>query len=255
MACKHWQAGPTDAPPAAISSDGLLLTCAPPAPPPPPSPRANKPALCLDKSRKCRSADWKRTKAENAENADAYRRADIFFFKRVRRQSCLIDAREYVAYVTFFRCCPRAPQSREGKREANNRGKGSAKGTLKKQSDAIATKGTKAKMASAGMAMYQGSTIQGFRSGQTKKDQPHHCLILLFLQYSCAQCECCCLQGFGTHTLPPPPPPPITPRSMANCWRGPTTLCSLVAAPSARRRTAWLVTLFRWNDLASEGLG
>jgi hypothetical protein len=35
---------------------------------------------------------------------------------------------------------------------------------LKKQSDAIATKGTKAKMASAGMAMYQGSAIQGFRS-------------------------------------------------------------------------------------------
>jgi hypothetical protein len=42
---------------------------------------------------------------------------------------------------------------------------------LKKQSDAVATMGTKAKMASAGMAMYQyqGSAFQGFRSGQTKE--------------------------------------------------------------------------------------
>jgi hypothetical protein len=42
---------------------------------------------------------------------------------------------------------------------------------LKKQSDAVVTKGTKAKMASAGMAMcqYQGSVIQGFRSSQTKE--------------------------------------------------------------------------------------
>jgi hypothetical protein len=29
--------------------------------------------------------------------------------------------------------------------------------------------GTKAKMSSAGMAMYEGSVIQGFRSGQTKE--------------------------------------------------------------------------------------
>jgi hypothetical protein len=43
---------------------------------------------------------------------------------------------------------------------------------LKKQSDTdvVVTKGTKAKMASAGMAMYQGSAIRGFRSGQTKQE-------------------------------------------------------------------------------------
>jgi hypothetical protein len=42
---------------------------------------------------------------------------------------------------------------------------------LKKQSDAVVTKDTKAKMASVGMAMYaiQESAIQGFRSGQTKE--------------------------------------------------------------------------------------
>jgi hypothetical protein len=73
---------------------------------------------------------------------------------------------------------------------------------LKKQSDAVVTKGTKAKMASAGMAMYQyqGSAIQGSRSGQTKEISP-------------------------------------------------------TIASSAGRRTVWLVTLFGWNDLASEGLG
>jgi hypothetical protein len=50
----------------------------------------------------------------------------------------------------------------------NIEGKAAPK-VLKKQSDAIVTKGTKAKMASAGMAMcqYQGVAIQGFRSGQT----------------------------------------------------------------------------------------
>jgi hypothetical protein len=36
---------------------------------------------------------------------------------------------------------------------------------LEKQSDAVVTMGTKAKMASAGMAMYQGPATQGFRSG------------------------------------------------------------------------------------------
>jgi hypothetical protein len=40
---------------------------------------------------------------------------------------------------------------------------------LKTQSDAVATTGTKVKMASEGMAMYQGSVIQGFRSGQTNE--------------------------------------------------------------------------------------
>ena len=34
-------------------------------------PRTNKPTLCLDKIRKCRSADWKGIESENAENADA----------------------------------------------------------------------------------------------------------------------------------------------------------------------------------------
>ena len=34
-------------------------------------PRTNKPALCLGKIRKCRSADWKGIESENAENADA----------------------------------------------------------------------------------------------------------------------------------------------------------------------------------------
>jgi hypothetical protein len=40
---------------------------------------------------------------------------------------------------------------------------------LKKQSDAVVATGTKAKMASAGVAMYQASVIQGLRSGQTKE--------------------------------------------------------------------------------------
>jgi hypothetical protein len=41
---------------------------------------------------------------------------------------------------------------------------------LKTQGDAVFTTGTpKAKMASAGMAMYQGSVVQGFRSGQTNE--------------------------------------------------------------------------------------
>jgi hypothetical protein len=52
----------------------------------------------------------------------------------------------------------------------NIEGKAAPK-VLKKQSGAVVTKGTKAKMASTGMAMYQhqGSVIQGFRSGQTKE--------------------------------------------------------------------------------------
>jgi hypothetical protein len=43
---------------------------------------------------------------------------------------------------------------------------------LKTQSDAVVTMGTKAKLASAGMAMYQGLAIQGFRSGQTNEISP-----------------------------------------------------------------------------------
>ena len=47
-------------------------------------------------------------------------------------------------------------------------GKAASK-VLKTRSDAVATMGTKVKMASAGMAMYQGPVIQGFRSGQTNE--------------------------------------------------------------------------------------
>jgi hypothetical protein len=43
---------------------------------------------------------------------------------------------------------------------------------LKKQSDAVATMGTKAKLVSAGVAMYQAPVIQGFRSGQTREISP-----------------------------------------------------------------------------------
>jgi hypothetical protein len=150
----------------------------------------------------------------------------------VRRQSCLIDARKYVAYVTLFRCCPRVLDHVKANVKQIIEGKAAPK-VLKKQSDAIVTntitKGTKAKMASAGMAMYQGSAIQGFHSGQTKEIS----LTIASFFYSCnipahnAQCECSCLQGNGagnqdgTRKLRPPP---ITPRSMANCWRGSTTL-------------------------------
>jgi hypothetical protein len=72
-------------------------------------------------------------------------------------------------------------------------------------------------MASAGMAMYQGGIGNPRLSLRLDQgDQPHHCIILLVLQYSCAQCECCCLQGDGTdrqsrwhpQAMPPPPPPP-----------------------------------------------
>jgi hypothetical protein len=65
---------------------------------------------------------------------------------------------------------------------------------LKTQGDAVATMGTKAKMASAGMAMYQGSAIQGFRSGQTKEISPT--TASLFHSFSIpanSQCECSCL--------------------------------------------------------------
>jgi hypothetical protein len=40
---------------------------------------------------------------------------------------------------------------------------------LKTQSDAVVAMGTKVKMASAGMAMYEGSAIQGFHSGQANE--------------------------------------------------------------------------------------
>jgi hypothetical protein len=70
-------------------------------------------------------------------------------------------------------------------------GKAASK-ALKTQSDAVVTMGTKVKMASAGMAMYQGSIIQGFRSGQTNEIS----LTIASFFHSChipAQCECPCL--------------------------------------------------------------
>jgi hypothetical protein len=71
--------------------------------------------------------------------------------------------------------CPRAPEHVKANVKQIIEGKAAPK-ALKKQSDAIATKGTKTKMTSAGMAMYayQGSAIQGFmfRSGQTKEISP-----------------------------------------------------------------------------------
>ena len=95
---------------------------------------------------------------------------------------------------------------------------------LKTQSDAVVTMGTKAKM-----AMYQGSLIQGFRSGQTKEIS----LTIASFFHSC---------NIPAHTANAPVfremvqaikmapasyVPPITPRSMANCWRSSTALLRL----------------------------
>jgi hypothetical protein len=106
-------------------------------------------------------------------------------------------------------------RSREGKCEASHRGKGSAKGTrvLETQGDAVATMGTKVKMASAGMAMYQGSVIQGFRSGQTNEINltiasffhscnipAHNANAPVFREMAQA------VHQDGTRKLPPPPP-------------------------------------------------
>jgi hypothetical protein len=90
--------------------------------------------------------------------------------------------------------------------------------------------GTKAKMASAGMAMYQGSVIEGFRSGQTKEIS----LTTASFFHSC---------NIPAHNANAPVfremvqaikmapasyvPPPITPRAMANCWRSSTMLLRL----------------------------
>jgi hypothetical protein len=126
----------------------------------------------------------------------------------VRRQPCLIDAREYVAYLTFSRCCPGVPDHVKANAKQITEGKATPK-ALKKQSDAVATKGTKVKMASVGMAMYQYQRPSNSRLllRPDQGDQPHHCLILLFLQYSCAQCECCYIQGYGAGNQYAPPPP------------------------------------------------
>ena len=72
---------------------------------------------------------------------------------------------EHLAHVgSSIRCCPKVPDHVKTSVKEVIEGKRASK-ALKKQSDAVATMGTKAKMASAGMAMYQGSAIQGFRSG------------------------------------------------------------------------------------------
>jgi hypothetical protein len=85
-------------------------------------------------------------------------------------------------------------------------------------------------MTPVGMAMYQGSAVQGFRSGQTKEIS----LTIASFFYSC---------NIPAHNASAPafremaqalrqsrwhpqatPPPPITPQAMANCWRGPAML-------------------------------
>jgi hypothetical protein len=65
-------------------------------------------------------------------------------------------------------CCPEVPDHVKENAKQVIEGKAASK-VLKTQSDAVVTMGTKAKMASVGMAMYQGSAIQGFRSGQTNE--------------------------------------------------------------------------------------
>jgi hypothetical protein len=65
-------------------------------------------------------------------------------------------------------CCPKVPDHVKANVKQVIEGKAAPK-VLKTQSDAVVIMGTKVKMASAGMAMYQGSAIQGFRSGQTMR--------------------------------------------------------------------------------------
>ena len=142
----------------------------------------------------------------------------------------MIDAREYVAYVTFFRCCPRVSDHVQANVKQIIEGKAAPK-ALMKQSDAVATKGTKAKIAPAGMAMCQGSAIQGFRSGQTKEiaasPLPHSFIPAIFLRTMRV------LLSSGRWCR-------------QSRWRiAREALRSLVAAPSAGRRTVWLVTSFR----------
>jgi hypothetical protein len=85
----------------------------------------------------------------------------VFSFKKMtpwscRRQSCLIDAREYVAYVMFSRCCPSAPDHVKANAKQITEGKAAPEALKKQISDAgVVTKGTNAEMASAGMAMCQ----------------------------------------------------------------------------------------------------
>ena len=60
-------------------------------------------------------------------------------------------------------CCPKVPDHMKANVKQVIEGKAAPK-VQKTQSDAVVTMGTKAKM-----AMYQGSLIQGFRSGQTNE--------------------------------------------------------------------------------------
>jgi hypothetical protein len=75
-----------------------------------------------------------------------------------------------VVRVNHQSCFPKVPDYLKENVKQVIEGKAAPK-ALKTQSDAVATMAmvTKAKMASAGMAMCQGSAIQGFRSGQANE--------------------------------------------------------------------------------------
>jgi hypothetical protein len=182
----------------------------------------------------------------------------------VRRQSpCLIDAREHVAYVTFFRCCPRVPDHVKANAKQIIEGKAAPK-VLKKQSGAVVQSPPgvpRRKLASAGMASdvpvpgtgnsNSRPSLRRARPRRSAPPLPHSFIPAIFLRTMRMRAAVFREMAQAIKMAPATYAPPITPRSMANC----SVLCSLVSAPSARRRTAWLVTLFRWNDLASEGLG
>jgi hypothetical protein len=118
-------------------------------------------------------------------------------------------------------------RSRQDKREANHRGKGSVKKVLKKQSDAIATKGTKAKMAPAGMAMYQCTSRDRGNSRLSLRPQTKEIsLIAASFFHSCnipAHNSNAAIYREMVRAIKmapasyAPPPPQITPRSMNCC--------------------------------------
>jgi hypothetical protein len=107
----------------------------------------NKPALCLDKIRKCRSADWKRTESENAENAAAYRGPAFFFGFFFFNEVVFIEGLLGRARQS---CCPEVPDHVKENAKQVIEGKAAPK-VLKTQSDAVVAMGTKAKMASVGI--------------------------------------------------------------------------------------------------------
>jgi hypothetical protein len=88
-----------------------------------------------------------------------------FFFNEVRLHGLVTEGLLGRARQS---CCPKVPDHVKANVKQVIEGK-AAPEVLKTQGDAVATMGTKVKMASAGMAMYQGSVIQGFRSGQTNE--------------------------------------------------------------------------------------